>query len=486
MLTSFPSRLKQLARDRPSDRAVTVVDAGGARETLTWNEFGQQVSGVSRLLSGSGVREGSFVVIGLGNCAESIAAAWATWSLGAVALPANPDLTVPERARILGLAAPRAVLADWPVDNAIPRTAIAAARSDLEGLPEPAPCTGKAIMSGGSTGAPKLIVDTTPWAFDPAGPLGPLGPRIHFDVAKSSLVPGPLQHNLGFAWTHLALFAGQAVTVMKKFSPLQVLDLIERDHLEFITMVPTMMQRVLRCPQAAGRDLSSLRAVVHSGAKCPDWVKHGWLQLVGPEKVFEAFGSTEGLAGSIIRGDEWLQHQGSVGKPAPGQLLVLDHDGRPCPPGTVGTIHARTGDSPPFEYLGASTEQSRSGYTTLGDLGWLDGDGYLFIADRRVDLIITGGINVYPSEVEAVLSEHPSVADVVVVGVADEEWGSRVHAVVEAAPGDARPSATELIAWCRERLSKHKVPKTFEFRASLPRDGAGKIRRGAVAEGRTS
>src|SRR4051812_42925352 len=195
------------------------------------------------------------------------------------------------------------------------------------------------------------------------------------------------------------LWLGQTVILMQRFDAAHVLDLIERQRVTFAALVPTAMGRVLRQPDIQLRDLSSLQVLFHSAGPCPPWVKRGWLALLGPEKVIEGYGATESPGNAIIRGDEWLAHPGSVGRPAATDIRILDEAGRDLPPGEVGDIylrrHGRHG--PDSYYIGAPpAKQTPDGFTSVGDLGWLDADGYLYLADRRTDLIISGGANVYP------------------------------------------------------------------------------------------
>ncbi|HYV89273.1 MAG TPA: feruloyl-CoA synthetase, partial [Candidatus Polarisedimenticolia bacterium] len=189
----------------------------------------------------------------------------------------------------------------------------------------------------------------------------------------------------------------------------------------------------------------------------------------------------ERIGSTIATGVEWLAHEGTVGKAVGCTLKILDPDGRELPPGEVGDIFMKsTISAKPFEYLGAAPPKTTpDGYATFGDMGWVDKDGYLYIADRRVDMIISGGANVYPAEVETALSEHPKVADAVVIGLPDEEWGRRVHAIIEPAEG-AVPGEAELKEYCRARLAAYKVPKSFEFVAKMPRSAAGKVNRGTL------
>jgi len=241
-----------------------------------------------------------------------------------------------------------------------------------------------------------------------------------------------------------------------------------------------MMQRMLREADWPQRDLGSVRVVWHLAAPCPAWAKEGFIDKLGGERVFELWAATEANGLTIIDGNEWLQHKGSVGKGIGTEILILDEDRQPLPNGEVGEIFTRiAGAPPPCEYLGSKPlENLREGFTSVGDLGWLDSEGYLYLADRRTDLIISGGSNIFPAEVEAVITQHPKVCDAAVIGLQDNDLGRRVHAVVEPlADGHNEALSLEVMDLCREQLLSYKVPRTIELDETLPRNEAGKIRR---------
>ena len=241
-----------------------------------------------------------------------------------------------------------------------------------------------------------------------------------------------------------------------------------------------MMQRMLREADWSQRDLGSVRVVWHLAAPCPAWAKEGFIDKLGGERVFELWAATEANGLTIIDGNEWLQHKGSVGKGIGTEILILDEDRQPLPNGEVGEIFTRiAGAPPPCEYLGSKPlENLHEGFTSVGDLGWLDSEGYLYLADRRTDLIISGGSNIFPAEVEAVITQHPKVRDAAVIGLQDNDLGRRVHAVVEPlADGNNEAFLLEVMDLCREQLLSYKVPRTIELVETLPRNEAGKIRR---------
>jgi bile acid-coenzyme A ligase len=351
-----------------------------------------------------------------------------------------------------------------------------------EPLPDRVSNPGRALASGGSTGRPKIIVTPGPMENTPENiPL--FLQLLGFRAGQVQLIVGPLYHSAPWVGAYSGLFYGHTLVLMDRFDAAHAADLIERHRAQWIFCASTIMQRIANLPEGQRRDFSSLEAIASTAAPCPPWLKRAWIEMTGPERIIELYSMTEGIGGTIIRGDEWLAHPGSVGRGTVCDIRILDPEGRDLPTGEVGEIFLRLKGSlsPTHEYIGSPPAKSTpDGFTTMGDLGWLDEEGYLFIADRRVDLIITGGANVYPAEVEAALSGHPEVGDVVVIGVPDAEWGRRVHAIVQ--PRDQRrpPTAQALDRYCRERLAAYKVPKTYEFTASFLRTDAGKVRRSAL------
>jgi long-chain acyl-CoA synthetase len=258
---------------------------------------------------------------------------------------------------------------------------------------------------------------------------------------------------------------------------------IERERVSWLTCVPTHLIRILALPATvrARYDLRSLKAVLHSAAPCPRDVKQAVMALLPPDTVWEIYGGTEG-AMTMISPQEWVAKPGSVGRAFPpgSELRILDTEGDPVPTGMPGLIYARA--TMGFRYRGAKVlddQTWRGDYFTLGDIGYLDADGYLFITDRLKDMIISGGANIYPAEVEAVLFNHPAVGDATVIGVPDPHWGEKVKAIVEPR---AATSEAEIIAFCREHLAHYKCPASVEFVDKLPRDPNGKVRKRELRE----
>jgi long-chain acyl-CoA synthetase len=281
---------------------------------------------------------------------------------------------------------------------------------------------------------------------------------------------------------HLAF--GGAVVIMRRWDAAEALDLIERHRVTNTHMVPANFSRILALSEdrRSHPDLSSLRIVVHAAAPCPVPLKRAFMDFVGADKVWEYYGASEG-GGTVISPAEWLDHPGSVGRPFPGnEFVILDDDGAPLPPGEVGTVYARPAASS-FEYHNdpeRTAAAHKDGFFTVGDAGYLDTDGYLYLTDRKSDMVISGGVNISPREIEECLFRHPAVVDCAVLGLPDDEWGEVLYAVVQARRPDL--DEAEVVAWVREHLADYKRPRVVEFVAELPRDPNGKVRKHKLRE----
>jgi long-chain acyl-CoA synthetase len=336
--------------------------------------------------------------------------------------------------------------------------------------------------TSGTTGRPKAVERQLP-ALDADAMVAALAFNLErYDIAPGGdhvhLVTSPMYHLAPLAFGYFSLHFGHPLVLMDGFDPERALALIERHRVTTTHLVPTQLQRLRRLPAVvrARYDVSSLRHVMHAAAPCPVELKREMIAWWGPV-LYEYYGASEG-GGTLARSAEWLAKPGTVGRPWPGAgVRVLDDEGKDCPPGTIGTVYLKL--TAPFAYKG-DPEKTRAGrrgeWFTVGDVGHLDDDGYLFLSDRKIDMIITGGVNVYPAEVEAELLAHPEVADAAVFGVPDEEWGEQVKAVVEPAAGIAAGGALaeRLLSHCRARLAAYKCPRTIDFGA-LPRDANGKL-----------
>ncbi len=454
-------------------------------QSVTRRELELRSNRLARAYAELGVGEGDLVTIALGNGIGFFEAALACWKLGAVPQPISARLPPPERRALVELADPRLVVGA-PPGECEDRPALPADFAPDPALPD-APLPDrvapyfKAMATGGSTGRPKLIVDHKEAVCDPEQALRGLGMRR--DGAQ--LVAGPLYHQGPFVFAMLGLFSGNLLAVMTRFDASRALELIERHRVDWVFLVPTMSHRIWRLPpeERLSRDLSSLKRVMSTGSPWPVWLKRAFIEWLGPDRILEAYGGTEQQGGTLITGREWLERPGSVGRMTAGaRVRILGPDGRELPAGEVGEIFLLPpgGQGSTYHYVGA-TPHAREGWESLGDLGWVDADGYLFLADRRVDMVVTGGANVYPAEVEAALDSHPAVRSSAVIGLPDDDLGQRLHAIVDVtAPVDEAALRAHVAA----RLAGYKVPRSFELAREPLRDDAGKLRRSALRAAR--
>ncbi|WP_292059366.1 AMP-binding protein [Brevundimonas sp. UBA5936] len=436
----------------------------------------------ARAFSAKGVAHGDFVTVALPNGLAFYETIFAIWKLGAVPNIVSAKLARPELEAIIDLVRPRLFVGAEPPPglNAIgPHEPMDAMSADP--LPVAISPNWKAMTSGGSTGRPKVILDAMPGQWDSTEGFLTQRPG---DVI---LNPGPLYHNAPFHCVTMGMFTGATVIEMERFDALRALELIEAHGVTWVTMVPTMMQRIWRLgPDVLSRfSLPSLRMVLHMAAPCAPWLKEAWINWLGPDRVWEYYGTTEGTGSTIISGRDWLEHRESVGKVRDGYALrILGPEGEDLPAGEVGEVFFRPegGAGSTYRYLGS--EARRIGeWEAPGDLGSLDAAGYLYLSDRRNDLIISGGANIYPQEVEAALEAHPGVRGSAVIGLPDDEWGARVHAIVHRV-GEDGPDEDALLAFLATRLTRYKMPKRIEFTDEPLRDEAGKVRRAALRKAR--
>jgi len=468
------TQFSQLAEAAPDVPAVTCDG-----RTLTRGELEVSTNRLARAYAELGVRQGDYVTIVLPNSIEWVQAVLATWKLGAIPQPLSARLPDTELAGLLALRQPsllvgrddpngksRSIAGDYTPDPTLSAAAHAESVSPVW----------KSMSSGGSTGRPKLIEAGGDSRLPAAA-----GYALGAQEGDVQLMSVPLTHNTGFTTFAIGLIQGHHLVVMPRFEPREFLDLVTKHGVTFLATVPTIMQRLLPVYRAApdAYDLSSIRRFWHLASPCPPAVKEAWIDLLGPEVIWELYGGTELQALTFINGAQWLEHRGSVGIVVAGEMKVLDDDGNECPPGVVGEIYMRPspGSAPTYRYIGA-TAKSRDGWDSLGDLGYFDEDRFLYLNDRRVDMFTVAGRNVYPAEIESALSAHPKVLSCLVVGVPDADLGQVPHAIVQA-DGLDEAAVTSFLA---ERISSYKVPHTVEFSDTPLRDDAGKARRSAVRD----
>ena len=490
-----------IARANPDLTAV--IDPDG--KAVSYAELAALADRYGRGLQALGLRPGATVAGMLPNSTEALALFFAAAQTGLYIVPVNWHLTAPEVAYILsdsggtafvaherfaGVAAEAAEGAGidpgaWFAVGAVPRFApLTALGADGSGRPDPRTAGTPMMYTSGTSGRPKGVrrpltgedPDKAPWTatwFFGIFSLAPFDDHVH-------LCCSPLYHTAVLNFATISLQLGHPVVLMDRFEPEEMLALIERHRVTHTHMVPTQFRRLLALPEPTRSryDVSSMRTAIHSAAPCPQDVKRRMLDWWGPV-VVEYYAASEG-GGTVITPRQWLERPGSVGRPWPGtEVRVLDTEGNDVPADEPGLVYLRMGTST-FDYHQdeEKTRASRArGMFTVGDIGYLDADGYLYLCDRKSDMIISGGVNIYPAEIEAELSGHPAVDDVAVFGIPHEEWGEGNQGPGPARPrGRARPGADRrLLAYLGERMAKFKLPKTIDYVAELPRDPNGKL-----------
>ena len=469
-----------------AERLATLADTQGGRAALTFDstvttfaELDRLANRFGRLLTSLGVDNGDFVTVASPNGLEFIVAVAGCWKIGATPQPVSSRLPGRELEAIVELAKSAAVVGAT-IDGCPSATLDASQKFDEVALPDALAPAWKAPTSGGSTGRPKLIVSGDPSLYTAS--IRGLAATIGVAGGGTLVMPGPMYHNGPFIWAFITLLEGGHVVLLPRFDAEATLAAVDHHAAEALYLVPTMMQRIWKLPDDVkfSYDLSSIQRAFHLAEPCPAWLKEVWIDWIGAEALWELYGGTEGQSSTVLSGVEWLEHRGSVGRPQSGEMKICDEEGNELPPGEVGEVWMRaTGrDRPTYRYIGAEAD-SRDGWDCLGDIGSMDADGYLYLADRRTDMILVGGANIYPAEVEAAINEHPAVRSCAVIGLPDEERGNRVHAIIDLAGANALDEGA-LQQFLGERLVSYKVPRTFEFVAEPLRDDAGKVRRSAL------
>lgn len=471
--------------------------------SLTWLELEERGRRFARGLRSEGIVEGDHFAVLANNCLEWAEMSLGTGRAGARYVPLNWHLTAAELADLIDDSGSRLLLVD--ADNeAVGRQAAAIAgleriivigggyeewlESQSDAVLPNGRLGGPLQYTGGTTGRSKGVIrsDSAGTAAQFASLFGGWGGLVRMPDAGRALLTTPAYHALGGAIIRAALARNHDLAILPGWDPEGVLDLIARRRITSTAMVPTQFIRLLKLPEEvrAQADVSSLRWVLHTAAPCPPWVKREMIEWFGPV-ITELYGSSEGTGPVVCTAEEWLERPGTVGRPsAVLELSIVDDEGNDLPPGEVGTVYVKRVDGAP-RYHGDDEKSAAmvlpDGRFTVGDVGHLDADGFLFLADRRVDLILSGGTNIYPAEIEGVLSQHPLVADVAVFGIPNPEWGQEVKAVVEPIVGpDGEQVAIDeagIVAFAREHLAPFKVPRSVDVVESLPREASGKLKK---------
>jgi long-chain acyl-CoA synthetase len=495
---------RQHALDHPDQPAIIMATSG---ETVTYGDYEAGCNRVAQFLRAAGLRRGDHIAVFMENGPRMLEIEGGAERAGLYFTLINTYLAADEVAYIVTNSRSRLLFssaARRPVAEAAAAKCPGLERMVMSGTddlpagwesydrvmaccparPVPDESLGAAMLySSGTTGQPKGILRELP-TIAPSDPL-PLMDFVRamfgFREGMTYLNPAPLYHSAPQASVSASLRLGATTVVMEHFDPEQWLAMVDRYRVTHCQMVPVMFSRLLRLPaEVRDRyDTSSLECIVHAAAPCPVHVKQAMIEWLGPI-VTEYYGATEANGFTFCDSAQWLAHPGTVGRPILGELLILDEDGNECPAGTDGTIWFRGATA--FEYFrdpDKTSESRREGglTSTVGDVGHVDAEGYLYLTDRKSYMIISGGVNIYPQETENLLSGHPAVLDVAVIGVPNEDLGEEVKAVVQLAdPAAAGPElAAELISYCRARLTHFKCPRTIDFVDELPRYPTGKL-----------
>lgn len=495
-------QIREHATTNPDKPAVILYPSG---TTVSFGEMEARANRLAHYFRQAGLREGDAVAILMENNEHFHTVMWAARRSGLYYVPINTHLTAVEAAYIIDNSSAKAIVGSAAMrkvcenigehlPKGLPQLRLIA-DDDLDGWTRYPECVadqsdapiddeieGDLLQySSGTTGRPKGIKRALPHVHPSESP-GLMAALVSFWMHPDAvyLSPAPLYHTAPSVWSMQTLAAGVTTVVMEKFDAAGALDAIATHRVTHGQFVPVMFTRMLKLPDEVrtSYDVSSLQRVMHAAAPCPVDIKMQMIDWWGPI-VDEYYASSEAHGSTLIGAEEWLTHPGSVGRPMVGNLHILDEDGNELPPGEAGEIYFEGGVD--FEYLNDPDKTAKSrdtrGWKTVGDIGYVDDEGYLYLTDRRHHMIISGGVNIYPQEAENLLVTHPKAMDAAVFGIPDDEMGQSVKAVVQTVdPADATPEFEhELIQWLRDRLAHYKCPRSISFEAQLPRTDTGKL-----------
>jgi bile acid-coenzyme A ligase len=510
MVLSVRRRIADIARAEPDRTALIGFDTHLAEQILSWREFADRVADAADALRAALDRcTRSCAVVPAGNTLPAAIGVAAALTAEVPVFPLNPATPLAERdalLRLLGRRFARGYLMDaqlrpqridLPAGPEPPAGASAAAEglgqfsTAAEGLgqfstaaegPGQFSTVAYLLATGASTGIPKISARPGPLRYDPVRTPSLVIRQTGWRTAQRQLIVGPLYHAAPFTAFLDALLDSNTVVLQPVFAPQWTVELVRRYAIEWLQLTPTHMRAILRLPDLDPAGFGTLRAMLHTAARCDAGTKRGWIDLLGPERVYELYGATEGVGVTLVRGDEWLARPGTVGRGFLTQVRILDDIGNLVPPGTTGTVFMRTPRRVDrSDYVNdQAIRTTPDGFATVGDHGRLDRDGYLYLEPRDHDTINVGGEKVDPDEVEAALRDHPAVVDAVAVAVPHQTLGSVVGAHVVLQRG-ASVRKAELAAHCGRRLAAYKIPKHFTFVDQVPRSAAGKIQRWRLA-----
>lgn len=479
-------QLEYIASTKPDTAAIISISKVGEVSSITWELLHKSSNRLARLLSERGINSGSTVLVSLPNGIEHIVATYAIWKLGACYLPISNKTSVAELAEICCMATPDIAFSDYECCSATDCIGTDGFFDRLAGYSAEPLADTMAIpnmisLSGGTNGKIKLIRQNIPSGMSD-GVIENWFKMSGMDFDQQQLLIGPLFHGAPHTAAFNGLFTGGTLIIPRNLCPDNIVRIIKEYRVEFMQIVPTLMNRMIKLKSLKSEDFESIKAICHTGGFCSAQLKQAWVDILSPERVYEIYSMTEVIGLTCIRGDEWLEHRGSVGRPIQGgKISIRDCEGNTLSAREIGEIFM----TPPQNYFCTeymnhkALEVKDGGFRSVGDIGYVDEDGYLYFSDRRSDMIVTGGENVFAAEVENVLLQHPDILDAVVVGIPDEEWGRRLHAVVEAMRDISKE---ELSAFLAQYLLPYKIPKTFEFVGLIRRKDNGKIVREKILQ----
>ena len=453
-------QIESIAHTKPNEIAIIEINKEDTCvKTITWWDLYIKSNQLAWMFKEQGVNDKSIVMVCLPNTIGNILCAYAAWKNGACYMPVAPRSTNDEIDTFADMAKPTILVCDTYKPEAYTCFTEKELLDRLEAYSEKMPpdCLAipcRAQTTGGSTGKPKLIKIKRPAGESDESLMSWFHMTGQFFGCRQ-LLCGPMFHSAPCSAAFSGLNCGNLVVMPNNFKPIAIERYIKEYGIECVQMVPTLMHRMLKLDSFDKDDFKTLRALCHTGGYCSPELKEAWIEILGAKNVYEIYSMTEMIGMTVIRGDEWLKHRGSVGKPYGGcKIEVRDENGKALPAGEVGEIFM----------------------TPSG--GYLDEDGYMYFADRRSDMIVTGGENVLAVEVENTFLQHPDIVDMVVVGIPDPEWGRRIHAVIEA---KREMSYDEFRRYGWKFMLPFKVPKTIEYVDALPRKDSGKLNRAALA-----
>lgn len=483
MRTTVGQRIADIARTAPGETALVGFDADLAEQSLCWRELADMTDDVvDSLRVVSDGPDTPCVVVEASNTVHSAIDITAVLAAELPLFPLNPAAPPAERQGVLNFLGRRFGRVHVMDGRHQPRMVDIAQAAGTQPKPWVEAAPAYLLATGGSSGVPKISMHRDPLRYDPARTPPMAIRKTGWRTGQRQLIVGPLYHAAPFTVFLDALLDRNTTVLQPFFSPSWTIRLVADHAIEWMQLTPTHMREILRLrPDRAS--FAGIRAVLHTAARCDVETKRGWIDLLGAHRLYELYGATEEIGVTLVRGDEWLARPGTVGRGVLTQIAIMDDNRRRVTTGTVGTVFMRGPGRPERRgYVDHRVpETTVDGFATVGDRGWVDQDGYLYLAPRKHDVINVGGEKVDPNEVEAVVLGHPKVLDTVAVGVPHDTLGFVVGVHVTLKPSSTMSSG-ELIAHCGRRLANHKVPKQVKFVDQIPRSASGKVQRWRLSE----